>query len=389
MKENRLNVAFLTTYPPRECGIATFTQDLVNELKKSPRLNIGIIAISDKNLDYGGDVISQLGQYDRKCYADTAEKINVSGIDLVVVEHEYGIYGGECGEYLLDFAGRLKKPMVTTLHTVLSAPNGKQKDILCKLCEKSSAIVTMAGNSIKTLEDVYGADHENIALIHHGVPSVNFPERQTLKKEMGLENRTVISTFGLLGPGKGIEYGIKAVARTAAKHPDVLYMILGKTHPVIRRHSGEAYRESLEKLVRESGAAKNVRFVNRYLTKEEIMKYLKLSDIYMTPYLGKEQAVSGTLAYAVGSGRVIVSTPYAYAREMLAEGRGLLADFRNAKSLSEQLNYIIEHPEQKEEMERKTMTLGRTMTWAESAKRYADMFFKVCAQEPLKEKEAV
>lgn len=386
---NKLNVAFLTTYPPRECGIATFTQDIVNELKKTLLIRTGVIAVSDQHMQYGEDVIFELKQHDRKSYRDIAGKINRFNIDVLMVEHEYGIYGGDCGQYLLDLLDLINKPVITTLHTVLQSPNNKQREILKRLCEKSEKVVTMAINSRKVLEDVYGVESDKIELIHHGVPDLKLPERDELKRELGLENRTIISTFGLISPGKGLEYGIEAVKTVASKHPEVLYLILGQTHPVIRKNQGEAYRESLEKMVSELKVEDNVRFVNRYLTKEEIIRYLKLSDIYMTPYLGRDQAVSGTLAYAVGYGRVIISTPYPYAKEMLADGRGLLASFEDSVSLSECLNYVIEHPKIKKQMEQRTLLLGKNMKWNAVTRRYMSIFFKVYKSYTKSEQMAV
>ena len=348
MKSTRpfLNIAFLSTYPPRECGIATFTQDLVREMKKKKYLKTRVIAVSDGERQYDGDVFFDFPQQDRESYTAAAERINRSDIQLLIVEHEYGIYGGDSGEYLLDLIERVKKPIVTTLHTVLPSPTEKQRAILKELCQKSGKIVTMASSSRRVLQEVYGADPEKIEMIHHGVPDFDLPDRGALKREFDLEDRTIVSTFGLISPGKGLEYGIEAIGQAAEKHPGVLYLILGQTHPVVRKQRGEVYRSSLEKMVKELKLDGNVRFVNRYLTKEEIIRYLKLSDIYMTPYLGRDQAVSGTLAYAAGYGRVIVSTPYLYAREMLADGRGLLASFEDANSLAERINFLIEHPEE-------------------------------------------
>lgn len=376
MNQHKLNIAFLSTYPPRECGIATFTQDLFRELKKNTGLNAGIIAISDANYSYDSDVLFDLKQHDRASYIDVAQRINSSDIDLLVVEHEYGIYGGECGEYLLDLIGALKKPVIATLHTVLPSPLEKQRAILSELCAKSKKVVTMAKSTRSILRAVYEADPNKIEMIPHGVPSFDMPSRETLKREMGMEDRTVITTFGLISPGKGLEYGIEAIGRVAKKHPEVLYLIMGQTHPVIKRQQGEVYREGLEKKVKELGLENNVRFINKYLTKEEIVRGLRLSDIYMTPYLGRDQAVSGTLAYAVGYGRVIVSTPYLYAKEMLADGRGLLAEFKDAGSLADAISFLIEHPDRRKEMEEKTLTLGKTMMWDAVAESYAGFFRK-------------
>lgn len=375
-----LNTAFLSTYPPRECGIATFTQDLVTSLKKAGSIKPGVIAVNDTTYKYGGDVIYELPQQDRKSYADMADRLNRSDIQVLVIEHEYGIYGGQSGKYLLDLTSRVKKPIVATLHTVLPHPDESQKGILRQLCAESAEIVTMASNSRKILCDVYGADPSKIAVIHHGVPVFDLPSREDLKKQARLENRTVISTFGLISPGKGLEYGIRAVAEVVKKHPDILYMIIGQTHPVVKRQFGEAYRASLEKIVDDCGLCQNVRFINKYLAKEDLVRYIKLSDIYMTPYLGKDQAVSGTLAYAAGYGRVIVSTPYLYAREMLADGRGMLAEFRDPRSLADCIDYLVEHPDKKAEMEKKMQELGKAMTWENVADSYKKVFLKAAGK---------
>jgi len=281
-----MNIAFLSTYPPRECGLATFTQDLVMQLgRMHPAGRSGIIAVSNESLRYDDNVIMELAQNDRSSYTQTASKLNNSDIDLLVIEHEFGIYGGERGEYLLDLIDNLKIPFVTTLHTVLPEPDAKQRYILNVLGQKGDKIVTMAKNTVNILENVYGIDPSKIAVINHGVPYMPMECRETLKAESGLEYRFVISTFGLLGPGKGLEYGIEAVADVAKKHKNVLYYILGQTHPAVKKESGEDYRESLEAMVANLGISDNVVFVNAYLTKAEIIRYLMLSDIYMTPYL--------------------------------------------------------------------------------------------------------
>lgn len=369
------NVAFLSTYPSRECGIATFTQDLVRELDKIKILNPPkVIAVSNDTYSYSGRVIMELRQHDRKSYISTAEAINRSDIDLLMIEHEYGIYGGEAGEYILDLADNLQIPFITTLHTVLPNPTAKQKEILEHLGKESAKIVTMAENTKPVLRSVYHIDASKVEVIHHGVPSRAFEPQDALKAKHGLAGKSVVSTFGLLSPGKGLEYGIEAIAKVAKKHPDIVYLILGQTHPCVKKESGETYREKLMDMVETLGIKDHVRFVDKYLTKDEIIYYLQLSDIYMTPYLGKDQAVSGTLAYAVGYGKAIVSTPYSYAKEMLADGRGLLAEFCDADSLAKAIAYILENPKAKKEMEARTLSVGRTMMWENVAKQYADLF---------------
>lgn len=385
MVSNRIrNVAFLSTYPPRACGLATFTQDLVRELDKVGLLSKPrVIAVSDDRYTYSDRVIMELTQHERDSYVSTADTINHSDIELLVIEHEYGIFGGKSGEYILDLVDRLQIPFITTLHTVLPKPTRKQKEILKKLGEKSARIVTMASNTVPILEKVYHIDPSKVEVIHHGVPYRIVPTREKLKEKHGLAGRSIVSTFGLISPGKGLEYGIEAIAEVAKTHKDILYLILGQTHPCIRKKSGETYREKLMKLVEKYGLQEHVRFVDKYLTKDEIIHYLQMSDIYMTPYLGKDQAVSGTLAYAVGYGRVIVSTPYSYAKEMLAEGRGLLAEFRDADSLARQIRYVLDHPDEKKEMEQKTLNLGRTMMWPNVANQYTSLIIDTIEKEKM------
>lgn len=373
----KLNILFLSTYPPRACGIATFTQDLVGELVKTGAVNAGIVAINDAEYSYPPEVRFTLDQQEPDSYRAAAEKINRSGADLLVVEHEYGIYGGKYGKYLLNLTENLKLPFVVTLHTVLPEPEPGQKEIIGKLAEKCRRIITMASNTVPILEKTYGVSPEKIEVIPHGVPNFPVRERSLLKKQAGLDGRFIVSTFGLISPGKGLEYGIEAVAQVVKRHPEILYLILGQTHPVIKREYGEKYREKLEQAVENYGVRRNIQFVNRYLSKKEIIQYLQLSDVYMTPYLAKDQAVSGTLAYAAGYGKVIVSTPYLYAKEMLAEGRGLLADFRSASSLAQCITSVMEHPEKQAEMEQKTLALGKDMMWSHVAHRYAELFEKI------------
>lgn len=374
--DDALHLAFVSTYPPRACGIATFTQDLVRELEKVPGIAApSVVAMEREPLQYGLRVRSTIREQERADYVRAAERLNASSVDVVVIEHEYGIYGGADGEYILDFARALEKPLVTTLHTVLPEPSANQRRILRELGRLSSRVVTMARRSRDLLARVYGIGADRIEVIPHGVPLLKpSASKQALKQHYGLAGRSVMSTFGLLSEGKGIEYGIEAVAQVARRHPDLCYLVLGKTHPNIVAQEGERYREKLEGLVQQYGIAQNVRFVNRYLTKQEIVDYLALSDIYLTPYLGKDQAVSGTLAYAAGSGKAIVSTPYRYAEEMLADGRGLLAAFRDAGSIASAVERILDAPEAARQMERKMRALGRGMFWDRVARKYETMF---------------
>jgi glycosyltransferase involved in cell wall biosynthesis len=369
-----LNIAFLSTSPPRECGIATFTQDLINAIDANGVVDTNVIAVNNsKHRDYSSKVIYEINQNNQKDYKELAQKLNLSNIDLLVIEHEYGIYGGDNGEYILDLLNNIDIPVITTLHTILTEPNDKQKLIIKTLADKSVKIITMAKNTSKLLQTIYGVSPYKIEVIHHGVPVKLVPTRQSLKKQFGYEDKQLISTFGLLSPGKGIEYAIEAISKISTVNNNILYLILGRTHP---DQKNEFYREKLEALVIKYHIEKNVKFINKYLTKNEIIQYLQMSDIYMTPYLSKDQAVSGTLAYAVGYGRAIISTPYLYAKEMLSEERGLLAEFKNSDSLFKCLKYILQNPEQKIRMEKNTIKLGKTMYWNIVAKHYTDVFLK-------------
>ena len=371
-------IAFLSTYPPRECGLATFTQDLTNELDKIKLLNESkIVSISLGDYSYDKKVIFDIKQDDLDSYLASAKKINESKIDLLCIQHEYGIFGGYCGDYLIDFMDKIEIPIVTTLHTVLPSPNSRQKFIMSKIGEKSSKVITMAKNSVNNLIKTYGIDGKKIQVIHHGVPFKVLPSRDTLKEKNKYAGKKIISTFGLISPGKGLEYGIEAVSKVVNDFDNILYLILGQTHPVIKRQFGEAYRENLEKIVNDFGLQNNVKFIDKYLDKDELLEYLKLSDIYMTPYLSKDQTVSGTLAYAVGYGKAIVSTPYNYATEMLQNNRGLLAEFKDSISLSECLRSILCNPALQKEFETNTKAFGKTMMWKNVASDYAKTFIDI------------
>ena len=383
------NIAFLSTYPPRECGLATFTEDLVNEIAKAGVVRPRVVAVAAGDEEYTDPKVEyKLRQHERDSYVQTAHWANEYA-DLLVIEHEYGIFGGESGEYIIDLAKELTIPFIITTHTVLELPSAKQQEVLRELGQLSTNLVTMAESSVAILAKTYGIALDKIVVIPHGVPSLLVGAREKLKNAHGLQDKQVISSFGLLSPAKGIEYGIEAVAKVVADYANAVYLILGKTHPCVKEKSGEDYRQSLMDLAEGLGVRENVRFVDKYLTKEEVIKYLHLSDIYMTPYLSKEQAVSGTLAYAVGCGRVVVSTPYRYAREMLGDGRGMLADFRDSESLASCLKHILSNPVKKKEMELKTLAVGRMMTWDNVANRYSQLFIKVIEKLKMNSERSV
>jgi len=370
-------VAFLSTYPPRECGLATFTEDLVNAIGKVAMVRPLVIAVTKGVEEYEDPRVAfKLIQHERESYFRAARWANAN-IDLLVIEHEYGIFGGECGEYIIDLAKELKIPFIVTTHTVLLEPSAKQRTVLRDLGRFSTKVVTMAESSISILAGTYGIESEKLEFIPHGVPDMQVEPREKLKAAHGLQNQFVVSSFGLISPAKGLEYGIEAVAKAAADYENLVYLILGKTHPCVKESMGETYRQSLMDLAQSLGVRDNIRFIDKYLTKKEVITYLNLSDIYLTPYLSKEQAVSGTLAYAMGCGRVIVSTPYRYAEEMLGGGRGMLAGFRDSDSMASCIRTILGNPVRKKEMERKTLAVGRTMTWTTVAGQYAELCLNI------------
>ncbi|MEN8907059.1 MAG: glycosyltransferase family 4 protein [Clostridiales bacterium] len=374
LKKSIDNIAFLSTYPPRECGLATFTQDLINSIDDIGIVNTNVIAIknSKKNV-YDSKVFAEIRQNELEDYIKTAKRLNASNIDLLVIEHEYGIFGGEYGDYILKLVEKLEIPIITTLHTILSKPDFKQRLIINILGKKSVKIITMAKNTKKILQKTYGIDSRKIEVIHHGVPRKLIISKESAKKKYGYENTQIVSTFGLIGPGKGIEHAIEAISEVVKTQKDLIYLILGQTHPALK-DKGRTYRNKLEKQVKRLNLGENVKFINKYLSKDEIIQYLQLSDIYMTPYLNVDQAVSGTLAYAVGYGKAIVSTPYLYAKEMLADGRGVLAEFNNVGSLVNGLKHILQNPDEKVNMEKTTIKMGRTMYWEIVAQKYNEVF---------------
>lgn len=370
-----MNIAILSTYPPRECGIASFSKDLKDNISKMGK-TVKILAITDSgaNYDYPSDVIYEIRQDERDSYIQAARFVNDSSVDIVIIEHEYGIFGGMDGKYVLDFAAHLTKPFMLTTHTVLPNPNFRQKWILRGLGSKAAAVVCMTKRSAALLEDIYCIPGDKIFVIPHGVPAFKPQSRDKLKEQYGYKGRTIVSTFGLIGPGKGIENGIRCIGELASKHPDILYLVLGETHPSLVKKYGESYRESLIDLVKHLHLENNVEFINHYLSLNELGDYLYMTDVYLTPYPNRNQAVSGTLTYAVGCGRAIVSTPYDYALEILGNNRGLISQSTNSYiELAQLIGNILDNPTLKRSLEDRTLKLGKTMTWTNVAKQYINL----------------
>jgi len=290
------------------------------------------------------------------------------------VQHEFGIYGGEGCEHLLDLLDAVEAPVVTTLHTVLSQPSAAMRRNLRRVAARSDALVVMNALATDILARVYDVDPGKIHVIHHGAPAVSKARKYTIKQDLGVHGRQLISTFGLLSAGKGLEHAIEAMPYIVARHPDVLYYILGQTHPVVKQEEGERYRESLQARARALGVEAHVRFVDKYFTKAELLAYLLATDIYLTPYLNLEQVTSGTLAYAMACGRPLVSTPYLYARFLLSDERGILVPPRDPRGMAEACLRILDNPRLKARMEQANWSYGRAMVWSQVGARYQQLF---------------
>jgi glycosyltransferase involved in cell wall biosynthesis len=387
---DKMRVAFVSSYPPRECGIGTFTQDLANATKHSPtHPDVRIVAINEAGglHRYPSEVLFRIDQGQPETYVEAARFLNHQPVDVVSVQHEFGRFG-VWDEYLREdhlalFLDEIRKPVVTTLHTILPSPHPTVKASIRNAIEKSAAAMVMAKVGAMILTDDYGAPSEKIVYIPHGMPEIKPTGRRRLKAELGVSDCTIISTFGLISPGKGLEYMIGALPKIVEKHPDVLYLIAGETHPDLRRHEGEAYRNRLQALVEELGMGRHVAFVNHYLSKQEIIDYLLTSDIYVTPYLDRNQITSGTLTYALGAGKAIVSTPYVHATEVLAEHRGILAEFRSSESLANAVNLILDSPDEKEKLERAAYEYGRRMAWPHVGRDFAILLRRAVEGKPV------
>ncbi|MHB8621543.1 MAG: glycosyltransferase family 4 protein [Chloroflexota bacterium] len=372
---------YLGSYPPRECGIATFTRDLVAAIDKPvPGKRSHIIAMNDggKRYDYPAAVKYQIERDDPHSYDRAAELVSQAGYQVVNVQHEYGLFGGGRGDFLFRFLDRVRQPVVITLHTVLPNPDSELRDVTQGLIGRAAGVVVLAETAVDILVRDYGISRGKLWVIPHGVPNVRPVATRKAKAALGLGDRPVLATCGLMNPGKGIEYAIDAMAGLVKEFPNLLYLVVGETHPGVRAQSGEAYREQLHEQVRRLGLEEHVQFHNRYLKYRELVLYLLAADVYVVPYLDLNQIVSGTLAYAVGCGRAVVSTPSAYAREILAGGRGLLAESRDAESIQAAVGRILRNPIFKSDLQQRAYAHGHKMIWPRVAHAYLEMFETVC-----------
>lgn len=363
----------LSTYPPRQCGIASFSKDLYDSCAQQ-HAQMQIVAVNDEtNFEYTEEeVVVQINKESCVEYIELAEYVNNSDASLCIIQHEYGIFGGPDGEYLLAMTDKLNKPYILVAHTVLAEPSANQQQVFTRLLNQAAAVVGMSRRSVKLMAQRYEVPAGKLHFIHHGVPDFTLLNREEMKQSYGWDNLQVITTFGLIGPGKGLENGLEAIALLKDKYPNILYLIAGQTHPVVERREGNAYYDSLQALAEHLGISPQVHFERRFLPLDDLIRYLSLTDIYMTPYPNLQQAVSGTLAYALGSGRAIVATPYQYALEMLQEC-GLITTEASAPSLAQALDTILSSPELKERLENAAWRLGRQMRWPQVARQYQQL----------------
>jgi len=375
-------VLYFSTYPPTECGLATFTQDLASAAASWNLTQPAVIAI-----EQGGEKTSArppevlfVVRRDHELDYIKAAKMASDVADVVSIQHEFGIFGGENGEFVLTFLKHLRKSSVVTLHTVLSHPDPGKLAIIREMSYYVDAFVCMNRLAIPILEQVYGLPPHKIFYIPHGAPSHILEDKEGAKSLLGLSGRTVLSTFGLLSPGKGIEYAIEALPGVVHRFPNVLYLILGETHPQERKRRGESYRALLEEKVHNLGLEDHVCFVNRYLSQEELVQYLTATDIYLTPYLNPEQVTSGTLTYALRFGKIVISTPYLSAREALQDGTGILVPFRNATAIQEALIELLEHPEKMHTIEARAKNAGTAYSWDRVGREYVKLFEHILYQ---------
>lgn len=369
-------IAVIGNHLPRQCGIATFTTDLCQALAAEfPRVNCFAIPVNDNETYlYPPSVRFELVQDDLSSYKRAADFLNINHIEVVSLQHEYGIYGGETGRHILSMLRDLRMPVVTTLHTILQEPSSEQREVLREIADLSDRLVVMSRRGADFLTDVYGVPAGTIDVIHHGIPDVPFIDPNFYKDQFGVEGKNVLLTFGLLSANKGLEHVIEALPAVLERFPNVVYMIVGATHPSVRRYEGEAYRDSLVARARQLGVHDNVMFVDRFVDHDELIEFIGTADIYITPYLNREQISSGTLAYSLGMGKPVISTPYWYAEELLGDDRGRLVAFHSPDDIAAQVIDLLDNEAERHAMRKRAYMYGRKMIWPLVARRYMKTF---------------
>jgi glycosyltransferase involved in cell wall biosynthesis len=367
-----MKIAYISTYPPRECGIATFNYNLMRAINanfnKRRLVDSGfVVALNDSEkldeYEYPEEVKYIIRQNSQKDYIRAANYINNSSADACILEHEFGIYGGESGIYILPLLNRVEKPLISILHTILREPSYVQRIIIREIAEQSAKIIVMSQRAVEFLTSIYDVPIEKIQIIEHGVPDVEAPEENPVKSLSQFKNHRVLLTFGLLSRGKGVETVVRALPKIVEKHPDAMYVVLGNTHPGVIRSSGEEYRDHLKSLANQLGVAKNLSFINQFVEEKELVNYLTACDIYVTPYLNEAQITSGTLSYAVGSGAAVVSTPYWHATELLADNRGRLFGFKDSDELADTVIELLDQDRLLNELKNNAYEYGLHLRW--------------------------
>jgi len=376
-------IAFIGNYLPRQCGIATFTTDLCEAIAEQFK-GTACIALPVNDIaagyDYPERVRFELAEKDIESYRRAADFLNINNVDMISLQHEYGIFGGRAGSYILTLLRELRMPLVTTLHTILQNPDPDQRRVLEEIVSLSDRVVVMSKRGAEFLESIYHVPEEKIDLIPHGIPDVPFVDPSFHKDLFGVEGKSVLLSFGLLSANKGIENVITALPLILAKFPNVVYIVVGATHPHVIQNEGETYRLSLQWLAHEKGVEGNVIFYNRFVSLEELIQFIGAADIYITPYLDAAQITSGTLAYTLGAGKAVISTPYWYAEEMLAEERGALVPFRDPQALADQVIDLLGNESKRHSMRKRAYLFGREMIWPQVARRYMQSFERARAE---------
>src|SRR5437016_8020373 len=370
-------IAFVGDHLPRKCGIATFTSDLLAAVAAAhPQSQCFSVSVNDiqGGYEYPEVVRFEIEEQDLSSYLRAADFLNISNVDIVCLQHEFGIFGGPAGGHILAFLRELRMPVVTTLHTVLREPRADQRRVMRELISLSTRLVVMAERGRQMLQDIYAASPAKIDLIAHGIPDVGFVDPTYFKDQFGVEGRVVLLTFGLLSPNKGIEYVLNALPQILAQSPEVVYIVLGATHPNELREHGEAYRLSLEILAKKNRIDKNVIFYNQFVDLENLKEFIGAADLYITPYLNEAQITSGTLAYTFGAGKAVVSTPYWHASELLADERGVLVPFGNAEAIAREVTGLLRDENRRHALRKNAYKLGREMVWSNVATLYLRSF---------------
>lgn len=371
------SIALIGNHLPRHCGIATFTSHLLESIVlNAPDKACWAVAMNDRpeGYPYPSQVRLEINQNQLDEYSLAADLLNLDHVDVVCLQHEYGIFGGKRGSFIIELLRNLKMPVVTTLHTILKEPTLQDRHIISQLAEFSDRLVVMSERSIEFLRDIYKVPEEKIVLIYHGIPDVPFVKSSTYKKKFSVSGKKVIMTFGLLSPGKGIEVVIDALPKIVKARPDVIYMVVGATHPHLKAEQGEDYRIGLHLQAKTLGVADHIVFYDRFVADDELPEFIGAADIYITPYLNEAQIVSGTLAYAIGMGKAVVSTPFWHAEELLAEGRGRLVPFRDHDALAGEIVDLLDHSDERFAIQKRAYDYGRKMIWSEVSRRYLDTF---------------